>query len=195
MEHFLNASSNQFRSLGRLKKIVFMLLCYERLRPNLLKFNEVHGIDSGTFEISREDAWQYLINATAPFSFAERKESILTLIPDSEEVGDIAAQIAMGAGLIIFEIVSYIEDEDDGHVGNVVNYIRDAIDASIISELGVITTSQSVEDYVNNHDRVRRERLAEVADLNFLTAYSEPPWSDGDVTSFKSRASQQGSAI
>jgi len=83
-------------SLSRMKKIAFLVLLFERMRPELRSYFLATGRDLSVIQRAQDTFWRLLCGDEAFVSWSELTEEILDLLPDSEDDGSEAASFSPG---------------------------------------------------------------------------------------------------
>jgi hypothetical protein len=103
-------------SLSTMKKLAFPILLFDRMLPEIHSYFLASGRDFSIIQQARERFWRLLS------SWSELRETILDLLPDSEDDGSAAAQFARYAGLVAADIAGLVDDGQDSHVTEPIEY-------------------------------------------------------------------------
>ena len=182
-------------TLSKEKKLAFLALLYERMVSELHAFCVVENRDFSAFQKLQEQLWRHLGGRGSPIPWHDLRESMLDATPDSEQFGTLAGSSALSAALVAIAIASFVDDSQNSHVTDAIGYTLEAVDANAINELEVLVIDQAVEEYVNSHQLVERERLTEESDVAFLTAMPDAPWPSIIFSNLLNRARTQGTLL
>ena len=179
------------------KKVAFLLLLYERMLPALLSFRTAEGLDLSIFQEAREKFWRALIQGSRPISWVRLRDDIHDAIPDSEDFGSLEASFAMDAALVAANIAGLLEDGQEIHVVEAMQYTSNSLYGYVMHQLGVIVVYKSIIKFLNElveaHALVRNERQKEKDDVLFLGTMPDTPWPEDIVSMLRDRAETQGS--
>jgi uncharacterized protein YjaG (DUF416 family) len=178
-------------SFSTMKKLVFLILLYERMLPELRSYFLASGRDFIVIQTASERFWQLLSSEQTFVSWNELREKILDSLPDSEDDGSLAAQFALNAGLVAADIAGLAEDGENTHVIEAIEYARDSIHAKAASEMRTLVYDPTVEEAVSAHPLVHKERQREEEDVTFLGSFPEGPWLQNAVSMLRDRAQAQ----
>jgi uncharacterized protein YjaG (DUF416 family) len=178
-------------SFSTMKKLVFLILLYERMLPELRSYFLASGRDFIVIQTASERFWQLLSSEQTFVSWNELREKILDSLPDSEDDGSLAAQFALNAGLVAADIAGLAEDGENTHVIEAIEYARDSIHAKAASEMRTLVYDPTVEGAVSTHPLVHKERQREEEDVTFLGSFPEGPWLQNAVSMLRDRAQAQ----
>jgi hypothetical protein len=183
-------------SLSKLKKIAFLILLFERMEPELRSYFIATGRDVSVIQQARESFWRLLSGDEAFVSWNELRETILDLLPDSEDDGSEAAQFARNAGLVAADIAGLADDGQDSHVTDAITYYASqSIYAAATTEMEIYIYSRAVKEAVMSHPLFQRERQREEDDVTFLSQLPEAPWPDDVVSMLRDRAQAQDALL
>jgi hypothetical protein len=136
------------------KKVAFLLLLYERMRPATY-FYLAEGLAFSVFEEAREKFWRSLIQGAPPLSWVRLRDDIHDAIPDGEDFGSLEASFAMNAALVAGDIAGLLDDGQDSHIVEAMQYVSNSIDAYVMEQLGVVVFDSSfsklIDKFVNAH--------------------------------------------
>jgi hypothetical protein len=179
------------------KKVAFLLLLYERMMPALISFRRAEGLDLTVFLEARAKFWYSLIQDAPTVSWAQLRDDILHSIPDTEDFGSQAAAFALDTGLVAADIAGLLQDGQEIHVVEAMQYALGSLDGYVLDEMGILnfdrTSIASIHKLVNAHALVQKERQREEQDVALLGAMPDPPWSKNMVGMLQDRAAIQGS--
>jgi uncharacterized protein YjaG (DUF416 family) len=178
------------------KKVAFLLLLYERMIPALRSFCLLENRDFSTYQKARDEFWRSLMGDAQSVSWARLREDILDATPDSEDHGSLQASFALNAALVAADIAGLLADGQDSHLVDPLKfYVLNSLDAFIMHEKEVrvvdYTMVRAIDEIVNTHPLVRRERQVEEADVAFLSATQVPPWPENVFSTVRHRAEAQ----
>jgi hypothetical protein len=177
-------------SFSNMKKLAFLILLFERMLPELRWYFLVTSRDLSVIQRARERFWRLRSGDETFVSWNELRETILDLLPDSEDDGSEAAQFARYAGLVAADIAGLVDDGQDSHVTEPIEYALESIYATATSGMQIYVYSRAVEEAVTSHPLLRRERQRE-EDVMLLSRLPEPPWSENVVSMLRDRAQAQ----
>ena len=123
MLELLNAERQSLLlSFSTMKKLAFLILLFDRMLPELRSYFLASGRDFSVIQQARERFWRLLSGDETFASWSELRETILDLLPDSEDDGSSAAQFARYAGLVAADIAGLVDDGQDSHVTEPIEY-------------------------------------------------------------------------
>ena len=179
------------------KKVAFLLLLYERMMPALISFRRAERLDLSVFLEARAKFWHSLIQGASTASWARLRDDILNSIPDSEDFGSQAASFALDTGLVAADIAGLLQDGQEIHIVEAMQYALDSLNGFVLDEMGIVTFDRSsiasIRKLVNAHALVQKERQREEQDVAVLRAMPDTPWSEDIVAMLQDRAAMQGS--
>jgi hypothetical protein len=182
-------------SLSTMKKLAFLILLFDRMLPELHSYFLASGRDFSVIQQARERFWRLLSGDETFASWSELRETILDLLPDSEDDGSAAAQFARYAGLVAADIAGLVDDGQDSHVTEPIEYALESIYATATSGMQVLVYNRTVEEAVRKHPLMQKERKREEDDVTFLGNLPEAPWSGNVVSMLRERAQAQESLL
>jgi len=182
-------------SLSVEKKLAFLALLYERMVPELRSFCIAEGRDYSVFQTFQQQLWHRLGNRRSSASWRELRDRMLQATPDSEDFGSPVASSALSAALVAIAIANFIDDNQDAHISAATGFALDSLDAIVIGELEVTVVDRAIDEYVNSHPLLDRERLREESDVALLTAMSETPSPSSVLSMLLNRAKTQGTLL
>jgi hypothetical protein len=179
-------------SLSKTKKLAFLVLLFDRMLPELRSYFIATGRDLSVIQQARARFWRLLSGDEEFVSWNEMRETILDLLPDSEDDGSEAAQFARNAGLVAADIAGLADNGQDSHVTDAITYyVSQSIHAAATAGMQIYDYSRAVEEAVRNHPLFQRERQREEDDLTFLSRLPEAPWTEDVVSVLRDRAQAQ----
>jgi uncharacterized protein YjaG (DUF416 family) len=179
-------------SFSKAKKIAFLVLLFERMLPELRSYFLATDRDLSVIQRAREEFWRLLSSDGAFVSWNELRETILDLLPDSEDDGSEAAQFARNAGLVAADLAGLADDGQDSHVTDAITYYASqSIYAKATDGMEIHAYSRAVEEAVRSHPLFQRERQQEEEDVMFLSRLPEGPWPQNMVSMLRDRAQAQ----
>jgi hypothetical protein len=180
------------------KKVAFLLLLYERMRPATY-FYLAEGLAFSVFQEAREKFWGSLVQGAPPISWAQLRDDILDATPDTEDSGSKEAGYALDAALVAADIAGLLEDGKEMHIVEAMQYALNSLDAYVLDQLGVVFVYKSIvkslNELVEAHALVRNERRKEEGDVLLLSTMPDTPWSEDVVAMLRDRAEVQGSLL
>jgi hypothetical protein len=178
-------------SFSNTKKLAFLILLFDRMLPELRSYFLATSRDLSVIQRARERFWRLLSGDETFVSWNELRETILDLLPDSEDDGSEAAQFARYAGLVAADIAGLVDDGQDSHVTEPIEYALESIYATATSGMQIYVYSRAVKEAVTSHPLFRRERQREEEDVMLLSRLPEPPWPENVVSMLRDRAQAQ----
>jgi hypothetical protein len=160
--------------------------------PELQSYFLATSRDVSVVKRARERFWRLLSGDQAFASWNELRETILDLLPDSEDDGSEAAQFARNAGLVAADIAGLADNGQDSHVTDAITYYApQSIYATATTGMQIYVYSRAVEEAVTSHPLFRKERQREEEDVMLLSRLPEPPWPENVVSMLRDRAQSQ----
>ena len=178
-------------SFSKTKKLAFLMLLLDRMLPELRSYFLATGRDFSVIQRARERFWRLLSGDETLVCWNELRETILDLLPDSEDDGSEAAQFARYAGLVAADIAGLVDDGQDSHVTEPIEYALETIYATATTGMQIYVYSRAVEEAVTSHPLFRRERQQEEEDVMLLSRLPEPPWPPNVLSTLRERAQAQ----
>jgi hypothetical protein len=180
-------------SLSRSKKIAFLILLSERMEPELKSYFLTRDRNFIPFQMANERFWLILSRDQEIHSsdWEKLQETLLDMLPDSEDDGSLAAQLALNAGLVAAATAAFANDGQDIHLTDAIENARDSIHAKAASEVQTLVYDKTVEEAVNQSPLLFKERRREEADVAFLVTLPEAPWSVSILSLLHERAKTQ----
>jgi hypothetical protein len=192
MLELLNAERKSLLlSFSTIKKLAFLILLFDRMLPELRSYFLASGRDFSIIQQARERFWRLLSGDETFASWSELRETILDLLPDSEDDGSSEAQFARYAGLVAADIAGLVDDGQDSHVTEPIEYALESIYATATSGMQVLVHNRALEEAVRKHPLMRKERQREDDDVTFVGGLPEAPWSQNVVSMLRDRAQAQ----
>jgi uncharacterized protein YjaG (DUF416 family) len=178
-----------------MKKLVFLILLYERMIPELRDFCFSEGRDFSIFQKAREQFWQTVRGSESTSHWKELREDILDAAPNTEDYGTLAGSFALNATLVAAETAGFIDDGQDAHILDAIRYAEESLNACIITGLGLLAYNRRINELVEIHPLVEKERRVEEEDCAFLSTLTDPPWSDNLLSVLQHRATTQSNLL
>jgi hypothetical protein len=182
-------------ALSRLKRLAFLILLSNRMKPELRSYFLIRGCDFIPFQIADDRFWLFLSGDQEFHSWDELQHTLLDTLPDSEDDGSLASQLALNAGLVTADIAAFIQDGQNSHLTDAIENARDSIHAKVASEVQTLVYDKAVEETVNRSLLLHMERQREEDDVAFLVSLPEAPWSADVISLLRERAKTQESLL
>jgi uncharacterized protein YjaG (DUF416 family) len=191
----LNENIAHVLRLSAKKKLAFLMFLYTRMLPELHSFCVAENLDFSCFQRAGEEFWQALMDDKSSISWVQLREDILNATPDSEDFGSLTASFALNAAFVAADIAGFLADGQDDHIIEPIGYAQNSLGAYVIDKLGAVAYDRTIDDYVEVHPLVQRERQAEKEDIDFLTNLQDAPWPENIFSMLQNRAETQHSLL
>jgi hypothetical protein len=175
------------------KRLALLLLLYERMIPALFSFRLTEGLDVSVFQEAGEKFWRSLTEGARPVSWGVLRDDILSATPDSEDFGSLEASFALNAALVAADIAGFLEDGQDAHIVEPMQYVLNSLDAYVLDPIEGLIGDKSMNQFVERHPLVQKEKRREEEDVIFLSRMPNVPWSEHAMSKLRHRVENQGS--
>jgi hypothetical protein len=181
-------------SLPSKKKAAFMLLLYQRMVPELRSFVLTRHQKFSYFQEASERFWSWLRDDSV-CPWLELRETLLSELPDTEQLGTREAYFALNCGLVAAELAGFLADGRDSHIIDAIGYAGDSLDAHATPETELSIYDEHLEERIEKDSLVEIERKAEEGDVVLLTTLPDPPWTANVLSVLQQRALAQTSML
>lgn len=175
------------------KKVVFLVLLYERMVPALYSFLHSAKLSNSAFEAARSEFWRWIASDAQAVVWMQVRQDLLNAAPDSEDYGSLEATFALNAALVAADIAGFIADRNDSHVGDVLTYVFNSLGSFALNDMSLNTYDATIVRVLKTHPIVQSEGRKEDEDVAFLTAMPSRPWSPAVLSILGQRATTQSS--
>jgi hypothetical protein len=163
--------------------------------PELHDFCFSEGRDFSIFEKARKEFWQAVRGSDSTGHWKKLREDILDATPNTEDYGTLAGSFALNAALVAAETAGFIDDGQDAHILDAIRYAGDSLSARIITGLGLLAYNRRINELVEIHPLVEKEKRVEEEDCAFLSTMPDPPWSENLFLVLQRRAKTQDTLL
>ena len=158
-QEFNSALKNHIYSLTFAKQLELAVVLCKKMFFDYHKFYEIHkwgNPDSLTYAINLLEKYHEIpVNAD---DINKLLLEINSVIPDTNDFGDVNGSYALNASAAVFETLQFITDKNPNHILNISTYYTDTLDFKIQE------TRDLSENQINNHPLIVEVR-------NFLINY------------------------